>query len=189
MRRNLSLHLSAVFVLAILLNIEMMISLLIVGTGSRGSAALQTRSLYQFARSNTALRAVKAPQSKTTGAFKTNLPDTFPSQTHYKRALRALKLIKADYSVKNIRNQERKLTAQSMDALMKGLTVPISEIINAYSTTFRNLHPFEVRKCIFLGHVNVKTLFFCLCGNKVSCVCVTYFVRVGVVVVVVYRDI
>ena len=106
--------------------------------------AYLTRSLYQFARSTTALKAVKAPKSKTTGAFKTNLPDTFPSQTHYKRALRALKLIKADYSVKNIRNQERKLTAQSMDALMKGLTVPISEILNAYSTTFRNLHPFEV---------------------------------------------
>ena len=63
-------------------------------------------------------------------------------------ALRALKLIKADYSVKNIRNQERKLTAQSMDALMKGLTVPISEILNAYTTTFRNLHPFEVNRGI-----------------------------------------
>lgn len=61
-----------------------------------------------------------------------------------------MKLIKADYSVKNIRNQERKLTAQSMDALMKGLTVPISEILNAYTTTFRNLHPFEVIDAIFL---------------------------------------
>ena len=141
MRCNISLHLTAVFVLAIFLNIEMIKSLI---TRRTAIPSCQTRSLYQFARSTTALKAVKAQKSKTTGAFKTNLPDSFPSQTHYKRALRALKLIKADYSVKNIRNQERKLTAQSMDALMKGLTVPISEILTAYSTTFRNLHPFEV---------------------------------------------
>eukprot|EP00596_Hydrurales_sp_CCMP1899_P005323 CAMPEP_0119043496 /NCGR_PEP_ID=MMETSP1177-20130426/22762_1 /TAXON_ID=2985 /ORGANISM="Ochromonas sp, Strain CCMP1899" /LENGTH=421 /DNA_ID=CAMNT_0007011733 /DNA_START=130 /DNA_END=1395 /DNA_ORIENTATION=- len=98
---------------------------------------------YQFSRSDTALKAVKAPRSRTTGAFKTELPDTFASQTHYKRALKGLSQVKADYSVKNLRNQERKLTAQSMDALMKGLTKPISEILNAYKTTFRNLHPFE----------------------------------------------
>ena len=126
-------------------------SLVTVGTYKAVSPVILTRSLYQFSRSTTALQAVKVAKSKTTGAFKTNLPDTFPSQTHYKRALRALKLIKADYSVKNIRNQERKLTAQSMDALMKGLTVPISEILNAYTTTFRNLHPFEVRSYELLG--------------------------------------
>ena len=161
MRCNISLHLTAVFVLAVILNIEMISSLIAKGSTNPSS---QTRSLYQFARSTTALKAVKAQKSKTTGAFKTNLPDSFPSQTHYKRALRALKLIKADYSVKNIRNQERKLTAQSMDALMKGLTVPISEILTAYSTTFRNLHPFEVClmmiKCVNL----YLTLYIVFCS-------------------------
>lgn len=99
---------------------------------------------YKFARPATALQATKIPISRTTGAFKTNLPDTHPPQTHYKRALRSLKPIKADYTIKNIRNQERKLTAMTIDALMKGLTVPLTEILTAYSTTFRSLHPFEV---------------------------------------------
>lgn len=144
MSRNFSHRHSLVAILIMLLKFEMMKSFISVGTLRASSPILITRSMYQFARPTTALQAAKVVKSKTTGAFKTNLPDTFPSQTHYKRALRALKLIKADYSVKNIRNQERKLTAQSMDALMKGLTVPISEILNAYTTTFRNLHPFEV---------------------------------------------
>ena len=150
MGRKFSLRHSLVAVLIMLLKFEMMKSFISVSTPRASSQTLIARSLYQFARPTTALQAVKVVKSKTTGAFKTNLPDTFPSQTHYKRALRALKLIKADYSVKNIRNQERKLTAQSMDALMKGLTVPISEILNAYTTTFRNLHPFEVIDAIFL---------------------------------------
>ena len=144
MPRNFSLHCSAVVIFVMMFHVTMMRSLVFVGKSKTNSLKLCKQSLYQFARTDTALMAVKAAKSKTTGAFKTNLPDTFPSQTHYKRALRALKLIKADYSVKNIRNQERKLTAQSMDALMKGLTVPISEILTAYTTTFRNLHPFEV---------------------------------------------
>jgi hypothetical protein len=151
MRHNQSLHLSAVFILAFILNFDMMKSL---KTFCIGKKAINSHPIwlirpassdaYQFSRSDTALKAVKAPRSRTTGAFKTELPDTFPSQTHYKRALKGLSQVKADYSVKNLRNQERKLTAQSMDALMKGLTKPISEILTAYKTTFRNLHPFEV---------------------------------------------
>jgi hypothetical protein len=151
MRHNLSLHLSAVFILAFIINFEMMKSLKSVCIGKK---AINSHSVwlirpassdaYQFSRSDTALKAVKAPRSRTTGAFKTELPDTFPSQTHYRRALKGLSQVKADYTVKNLRNQERKLTAQSMDALMKGLTKPISEILTAYKTTFRNLHPFEV---------------------------------------------
>ena len=144
MLRELSLRCSAVLIFVMLSHVTMIRSLVSVGKLKSSSLKQCKQSMYQFARTDTALQAVKVAKSKTTGAFKTNLPDTFPSQTHYKRALRALKLIKADYSVKNIRNQERKLTAQSMDALMKGLTVPISEILNAYTTTFRNLHPFEV---------------------------------------------
>ena len=61
-------------------------------------------------------------QLQQTGAFKKYLPDVFAPKTHYKRALRTLGEVKADYTVKNLRNQNRKLTAQSLDAIMKGLT-------------------------------------------------------------------
>jgi len=77
-----------------------------------------------------------------TGAFKA-MSETFPGPTHYKRALRALKVVKPDVNIKNVRNRERKLTAVSMDTLMKALTVPISELLTLYTSTLKTLHPFE----------------------------------------------
>lgn len=52
-------------------------------------------------------------------------------------------VIKPDANIKNLRNQQRKFAAQTMDALMKGLTVPISNILDSYKKTFRELHPYE----------------------------------------------
>ena len=80
---------------------------------------------------------------QTTGWFKKQLIDVYPAQTHYKRALRGLKNVKPDASIKNIRNQSRKLAAQTLDELMKQLTVPISETLSIYKSLFRQLHPFE----------------------------------------------
>ena len=80
---------------------------------------------------------------KETGAFKLYLPDIYVSKTHYKRAIKKLKDVKADSTIKNIRNQNRKLTAQSLDSLMKALTVPITESVTAYEEILKKLHPFE----------------------------------------------
>jgi len=80
---------------------------------------------------------------KETGAFKLYLPDIYPSKTHYKRALKKLKEVKIDSTIKNIRNQNRKFTAQSLDTLMKALTVPITESVTAYEEILKKLHPFE----------------------------------------------
>jgi hypothetical protein len=41
--------------------------------------------------------------TKTTGAFKKRLIDVYPSQTHYKRALKGLKNVRVDSTIKNIR--------------------------------------------------------------------------------------
>jgi len=92
-----------------------------------------------------------------TGAFKKQLPDVYPPSTHFRRALRGLKEIKADHSIKNLRNQNRKLTAQTMDMLMKCLTIPITETLSAYQKTFRNLHPFEatVADLVVISRVKV----------------------------------
>ena len=81
--------------------------------------------------------------SSATGAFKTCLPDVFVSATHFKRALRNLETVKLDEKMKNARNQNRKFAAQTLDALMKGLTKPISELLSSYRKTFKILHPFE----------------------------------------------
>jgi nucleolar GTP-binding protein len=84
-----------------------------------------------------------AGTTRLTGAFKKRLPHVFVSKTHFKRAYRNLKDIKQDRDIKNYRNRKRKFAAQSMDALMKGLTVPLTEILNTYKSTMRSLHPYE----------------------------------------------
>ena len=88
-------------------------------------------------------RPMRLSSDRTTGSFKKQLVDVFPSETHYKRALRGLKGVKADTSIRNIRNQTRKLAAQTLDELMKQLTVPITEILSIYKALFRQLYPFE----------------------------------------------
>jgi nucleolar GTP-binding protein len=78
-----------------------------------------------------------------TGAFKTNLPDVFVGQTHYRRALRSLVDVVPDRTMKNIRDKNRKYAAQSLDTLMKALTGPLTETLLAYKKTMKSLHPFE----------------------------------------------
>ena len=92
--------------------------------------------------------AKKQPRSTTltvrkTGAFKRELPDIFVSQTHFKRAMRKLKDIKPDVKIKNQRDRQRRYCASTLDGLMKGLTIPITEIMDNYKYTFKKLHPFE----------------------------------------------
>lgn len=78
-----------------------------------------------------------------TGVFKT-LPTVYDGPTHFKRAMRAAKLIKADMSIANLRKRNRKLAAETIDAVMKALTKPITNILNTYITLLHDLHPYEV---------------------------------------------
>lgn len=79
-----------------------------------------------------------------TGAFKSRLPNINLPLKHYTRAQKlAWKEVKLDYTIKNVRNSNRKFAAQSLDSLMKGLTVPITAILNSYKQTLRTLHPYE----------------------------------------------
>jgi nucleolar GTP-binding protein len=82
-------------------------------------------------------------QAEKTGMYIRNWPEVYPAPTHFKRALRSLKHVSVDTSIKNIRNKERKYAAQQLDTLMKALTVPITQLITLYQFGFRTLHPFE----------------------------------------------
>ena len=88
--------------------------------------------------------------SKQTGAFKTILPDIFTGTTHFKRALKELKGVSEDMTIKNVRNRHRKLSAQSLDTVMKGLTRPITSALAAYDIIFKRIHPYEVCQSIRL---------------------------------------
>lgn len=66
-----------------------------------------------FTRQISTLRVSTTLYSSKTGAFKSRLPDIFPSATHFKRALRGLKKVRYDESIKNSRNLNRKYTAES----------------------------------------------------------------------------
>jgi hypothetical protein len=83
-----------------------------------------------------------------TGAFRTQIPNVFCGETHFKRALRFLKVVKPDYKVNNIRNRNRKFTAESLNALMNGLTRPITEVLDIYIKLLYELHPYEVNSFV-----------------------------------------
>jgi hypothetical protein len=78
-----------------------------------------------------------------TGAFKNILTEIHAGPTLYKLALKSLSHVKADETIKNVRNKHRKLSAQSLDAVMKGLTVPITRTLESYDIIFRRIHPYE----------------------------------------------
>ena len=116
---------------------------------SLSSTKLQGRN-FRFVAISSITSSTNIPKTgvqlaKTTGAFKAKLPDLFIGSTHYKRGLRSLKVVKVDDGIKNSKNRYRKFTAQSFDALHKGLSVPITEVLNAYTKLLKSLHPFEVR--------------------------------------------
>lgn len=81
--------------------------------------------------------------AKKTGGFFRALPDIHPAKIHYSRALKNLKKIKFDSSIKNARKAQQKLSAQSLDTMMKSLTVPITEYMHVYKNKLRELHPYE----------------------------------------------
>ena len=95
--------------------------------------------------SSSALSANTWPRAaRNTGAFRALIPDVFEGKTHFKRAHMSLHNLPDNANIKNIRARHRKITAQSMDALMKGLTVPITQTLAAYDTMFKAMHPYEV---------------------------------------------
>lgn len=80
---------------------------------------------------------------KKTGSFISQLPEVYPGPVHYKRAVRKIREIKIDDSIKNLRNANRKLGAEVLDNLMKYLTIPITNTLKVYKTQLKKLHPFE----------------------------------------------
>lgn len=79
-----------------------------------------------------------------TGGFFQQLPEIYPSDVYFKKALKKTREIKIDGTIKNIRNANRKHAAQVMDGLMKALTVPITKVLGIYKKDVRSLHPYEV---------------------------------------------
>lgn len=107
-------------------------------TRSNKEIPSSTSSKYLATQQSSVFKAEK------TGMYIRNWPEVYPAPTHFKRALRSLKHVSVDTSIKNIRNKERKYAAQQLDTLMKALTVPITQLITLYQFGFRTLHPFEV---------------------------------------------
>jgi nucleolar GTP-binding protein len=111
-----------------------------------------------FRSSARLLTAMSNPlrSSSTASSFKKQLPDVFVASTHYKRALRDIKHIKPNLTIKNLRDRQRKLTSTTMDAIMKGLTVPITHILASYSALLRQLHPFDATVAELVIRARVK---------------------------------
>lgn len=79
-----------------------------------------------------------------TGVFISQLPEVYPSEIYFKKAMKKTREIKIDPTIKNLRNANRKLGAEVLDGLMKALTVPITNLLNIYKKEMKALHPYEV---------------------------------------------
>jgi len=51
--------------------------------------------------------------------------------------------VKADPTVKNVRNRARKHGAESLNAMTQALCIPLRDIVDGYKREWRRLHPFE----------------------------------------------
>lgn len=72
------------------------------------------------------------------------MPEIYDPETHFHHALKGLHEVKLNINIKNIRNQQRKFAAHSLDSLMKSLSIPLTSILRAYKSIYINAHPFEV---------------------------------------------
>jgi hypothetical protein len=90
------------------------------------------------------LSSTSPPVLKKTGSFVNLLPEIYPAPVHYRKALKKTREIKIDPKIKNLRNANRKLSAQILDALMQGLTKPITQVLKVYQQQIKQLHPFEL---------------------------------------------
>ena len=88
--------------------------------------------------------AAPSTEIKKTGAFISQLPEIYPADVYFKKALKKTREIKIDSTMKNIRNANRKHAAQVMDGLMKALTMPITNLLGIYKKQMKELHPYEV---------------------------------------------
>lgn len=86
-----------------------------------------------------------------TGVFIGQLPEVYPSEIYFKKALKKTREIKIDPTIKNLRNANRKLSAQILDGLMKALTMPITNLLNIYKKEMRELHPYEVSSLLSIS--------------------------------------
>jgi hypothetical protein len=102
------------------------------------------RMLSSRGRPLSSVQTPKAAPIQKTGAFISQLPEVYPADIYFKKALKKTREIKIDPTIKNGRNANRKLAAQVMDALMKALTMPVTKVLDIYKKDMKNLHPYEV---------------------------------------------
>ena len=79
-----------------------------------------------------------------TGTFIHQLPEIYPSDVYFKKAIKKTREVKIDPTIKNLRNANRKHCAIVLDTLMKALTMPITHVLNIHKNEMKQLHPYEV---------------------------------------------
>ena len=82
------------------------------------------------------------PSSSNTGGLR-RLPVVKPPQELVNRARKAVRSVRPDKEVKNIRNRARKHGAETINALSQALCIPLRDTVNGYKSELRRLHPFE----------------------------------------------
>lgn len=95
--------------------------------------------------------------TKTSTYFKTHLPHLHEPEEYYKRALKSTRKVTTDKSMKPSKRRIRKYAKTNINALMSGLTIPLTKLLNAYRGIFDSVGKFEVQ---LLSKLNL-TGFIC----------------------------
>ena len=88
--------------------------------------------------------ASRGPQGRlsNTGGLR-QLPFITPANELASRARKRAYLVKPDKTIKNARQQARKVGAMKLDTLTKEISVPLRDVVEGYRRQLRRLHPYE----------------------------------------------
>lgn len=88
--------------------------------------------------------ASPGPQGRlpNTGGLR-ELPFITPANELASRARKRAYLVKPDKTIKNARQQARKVGAMKLDTLTKEISVPLRDVVEGYRRQLRRLHPYE----------------------------------------------
>lgn len=120
----------------------------------RAPAFLYSRTITQRSRpvnifvfsttraTTTTTRATGAKPASNTGGLR-RLPVVKSPEELINKAKRVALSVKADKDVKNVRNRARKHGAETLNAYMQALCIPLRDTVKGYKSEWRRLHPFE----------------------------------------------
>lgn len=109
---------------------------------SNAAAATSSSSSLPSQKMKRSEASSQVATRKDTGGLR-RLPVVKAPSELMSRAQKTARMVRADANVKNVRNRARKHGAETINALVQALCVPLRDCVDGYKAEWRRLHPFE----------------------------------------------